>query len=172
MSPRVGVYGKADAEADIAVHAALTTAIHGVGELHVAGIQTAGEDASRVFWNLPETLVALSDLNRTETLATPTSLDLRSHTSTKARFAILKIWLRPDTVGTGESCNINLRVTDVPQSASPRHAIYKDTSKAGNPQYAEVISPELDEDGTIQYTIYVATDWQLDTIIEVMGWIE
>lgn len=167
--PKMGTYTQADADRDIAVHAALTTAIHGVGSSHVAGFGVAGQELSKVIWK-PTGEVALDDNNRTATLDW-TELDLTAYTSERAKFAIVRLYIKPDTVGSGDYSYLRIRENGSITTRTPRVDLDKAGSTEGVIHYETAIIA-LDNDRKIQYAITPGTGWQLDSNIDVLGYIE
>ena len=165
----MSVLVKANIDSKIATHAALTTGIHGVGALNIAGFHSAGEALSKIIWkDVSET--AVSDLNRTTNLSS-TVLDLTALTSEKAKGVFLLLEIRADTVGSGNSSYLQLWKNDT----SPVHRPTVNLDKAGTTvavyQYEEVFVG-LDSDRKLEYIIQVGTGWQVDSRIRVLGYIE
>lgn len=167
--PRMGTYTQADADRDIAVHAALTTAIHGVGSLHVAGFGVAGQELSKIIWK-DESGIALNDNNRTG-LKTAQVLDLTNFTSERAKFAIVRLSMKADTIGTGPSCGLNIYKNGTTPNLFPRLILEKDHCTVGGRQYVITLIG-LDDERTIIYAIDVGAGWQVDSDIDVLGFIE
>ncbi|MBA7552459.1 hypothetical protein ES705_45020 [subsurface metagenome] len=113
---------------------------------------------------------AMTDLNRTESLPF-TALDLTVFTSPNAKFAILNLRIRADTVGSGTNSGVWVRKHGTTPANCPRLLL----DRLGTVQilyhYAQVIIG-LDSAQAIDYLISVGTDWQVDTRIEVLGYIE
>ncbi|MBA7578722.1 hypothetical protein ES708_20587 [subsurface metagenome] len=158
-----------DAPALIAAHAALTTGIHGVGLLHVAGFHAAGQALSKIIW-LSTPLKVMEDDGRLETLDW-TDLDLNSVTSDNAKLAILLLQFRPLEIGTGSNSYIGVRKNGETPDFYPRRIVYIDGFTGGERSYTEVIVG-MDSNQVIEYRIYVGTDWEIDSDIEILGYIE
>jgi len=127
------------------------------------------KDFSRVIWK-DISRTAVSDLNRTEDLAF-TELDLTDDTSPKAKFAILRMRIKADTVGGGNDSYIAIRKNGTTPAAYPSLTLDKAAATVGVYNYQTVIIG-LDSERKIQYRINVGTNWQVDTRIEVLGYIE
>ena len=113
---------------------------------------------------------ALSDLDRTVSLPF-TPLDLLPRTSINAKFAIVRIRVRADTVGAGTDSYVSIRK----HGTSPTHYPVLSLDKAGTTAavyHYLVTIIGLGDGQKIDYLIDVGTGWQLDTRIEVLGYIE
>jgi hypothetical protein len=124
---------------------------------------------SKIIWK-DSSQTALSDLNRTSSL-NYTALDLTPYTSPNAKLAFVSMRIKPDTVGTGQYCSLSLRKKGTTPTAVP--ALLLD--KAGTTQgvYHKATSLiGLDAERKIEYNIIVGTNWQIDTRIYVLGYIE
>lgn len=159
----------ADLERDIAAHAALTTGIHGVGSLHIAGFHSAGQAVDKTIWKATNQR-AVNDDDRTVDLAW-TELDLTAYTSENAKFAVLMLQLKPNTIGTGSSCNVRVRK----HGDTPTYVALLRIPKDGVTvpvATEEVVEVGLGPGQTIDYTIDVGTGWDIDTEIDVLGYRE
>lgn len=161
---------KANIDAKIATHAALTIGIHGVGSLHIAGFHSAGEEVSKVI-RKDASQMAMSDINRTSGTTQWTDLDLTAYTSAAAKFAIVRLKIKADTVGTGNYCYLAIRKNGTTPVAYPRQTCDLAGTTAGVYHYqVEIIG--IDAEQVIEYKISVGANWQIDTAIEVLGYIE
>jgi len=164
-----GVAGTIAGLADIVAHAALATGIHGVGALNIAGFHSAGQEVSKVIWK-DGSETAMSDDNRTEDLI-PTDLDMTPYTSANAKFAIVRLEMRADTIGTGNYCELRIRKNGTSPAHVPMLILDKAQVTAAVWHY-QVVIIGLDEDGLIEYFINPGTGWQVDSDIRVLGYIE
>lgn len=160
---------KANIDAKIADHAALTTGLHGVGSLHIAGFYSAGEEVSKVIWKDVSQTV-LSDSNRTVDLDW-TDLDLTGSTSANAKFAILLLRMKANTIGTGSSCQLKVRKNGTTPAYYPEHRIDKEGITAGFYINQEVIVG-LDSGQVLEYAIEMGVGWDVNSRIVVLGYIE
>jgi len=166
-----GISGSIASVENILAHAVLTTGVHGVGLLHVAGFVDAGQEVSKVIWkDASET--ALNDDNRTSSIFFQnTELDLTAFTSANAKFAIVRMDFKADVVGSGDDCYFSIRKNGTTPTHYPRVAMHKTSAIVGF-RYYEVAIIGLDEDRKIQYQIDVTTGWTVDSDIKVLGYIE
>lgn len=153
----------------IAAHAALTTGIHGVGSLHIAGFHSAGEEVSRVIWK-DEPATVIIDLSRTEDLAY-TDEDVTVETSANAKLVYLIVGVKPDTVGSGNYCRVRLRKNGITPSNPIELRINKNEGIVGSYKYRYVLLA-LDSGQVFEYDIDIGTGWQLDTYIRVAAYVE
>ena len=154
---------------ELVTHAALTTGVHGVGSSYLPKFDQEGQKVSKVIWkDSPQT--ALNDDNRTSTL-TFTDLDLSGYTSLYAKFAIVRMDLKADTVGTGNDCDLKIRKNGTTPAHYPRLILDKAGTTAGVSKYMVAIIG-LDDGQVIEYAIDVGTNWQVDSDIKVLGYIE
>ena len=100
-----------------------------------------------------------------------TDLDLTSETSSNAKFAILLLRFRPTTIGTGSYSYIGVRRNGDSPARFPRIYPHIDGLTGGEQFYAEVIVG-MDSNQVIEYKIYVGTDWEIDSTIYLLGYIE
>lgn len=155
--------------AAIQTHKAATTDVHGVGSSHVAAFHSAGQEVSKVIWK-DTSITVLSDNDRTVDLAY-TDLDLSAYTSNKAKFAILNLMLKPTTIGSGNFCQLNVRKNGTTASYSPSLIIFK-VGIIQNFFQEQVVIVGLDYSQELEYEIDVGVDWQLDSRIRLLGYIE
>ena len=155
--------------AKIAAHAALTTAIHGVGSLHVAGFQSAGQALSKVIWR-PTVGSVVSDSDRTVTLDW-TDVDISYLTGDNAKFAILLLRSKVNTVGTGSYALIGVRKNGETPSYYPLLKPYQKAVEADDRLY-EFVIVGLDSDQVLEYKIELTAGWDIDTDITLLGHIE
>lgn len=124
---------------------------------------------SKVIWkDTPE--LALNDTNRTASLSW-TVHDLTGWTSATAKFAILQVLFRADTIGTGSYSQVRARKNGTSPTAYPTLELDKDGVTTGVYHYALWIVG-LDSEQKIEYSITVGTNWNVDTLIYVLGYIE
>ncbi|MBA7640891.1 hypothetical protein ES703_48562 [subsurface metagenome] len=113
---------------------------------------------------------AMTDLDRTESLPY-TDLVLTPFTSPAAKLAILLLRARADTIGTGAATRFSVRKNGTAPAAYPTMTLNRLGITAGSYHFTQVIVG-LDAAQTIEYWIAVGTNWQVDTRISVMGYIE
>lgn len=156
-------------KADLDTHEAATTGIHGVGSLHIAAFHSAGGEASKIIWN-DSSPIALTDFNRTEVLDW-TSLDLTSFTSIRAKFAILIIRMRADTKGSDDS---TFKIRKKGTTPGSTQTLVLDASGITTGIFHHKVAfIGLDSNRSMEYYVGVGPGgWQLDSIIEVLGYIE
>ena len=165
----MSVLVKADIDGKIATHAVLTTGVHGVGALNIAGFHSSGEALSKVIWkNSSES--ALSDLDRTVSLGM-TDLDLTAFTSANAKAALVQLEMRADVIGTGNSCLLALRKNGTSPAHRPSLQLDKAGATAAVYQF-EMVLIGLDSGRIMEYLITVGTGWTIDSRIRVLGYIE
>jgi len=124
---------------------------------------------SKVIWiDAPSS--AMTDLNRVASLGW-TDLDITAKTSADAKLALLSLWLRPDVVGTGIHSFLSVRKNGTTPSYLPNLIVNKAQITAGGEVQTFVIVG-LDSGQVLEYYIYVATGWQIDTLISVLGYVE
>ena len=111
------------------IHAALTTGIHGVGSLHIAGFHAQGQEVSMVRW-FAASKTPLVDSNRTVSLDW-TELYL-PNVSASAKYAILQLRLVTDTVGAGSYSSLRIRKKGDTPTYSPELRVYHDFAANGN----------------------------------------
>lgn len=133
----------------------------------VAAAKAAG--LSKVVWK-DASSTALTDFDRTEILDW-TDLDLTDYTSPDAKFAILGLRMRADTVGTDDS-SLKIRKNGTTPGISPILTMDAAGTTAGVYQRLVIIIG-LDSGQVIEYCIAVGPGgWQVDSIIDVLGYIE
>jgi len=154
---------------ELSNHAALTTGVHGLAALHAAGFHSAGQAVSRVIWK-DLSQAALEDLNRTETLDW-TTLDLTAYTSADAKIAFVRLQIHVDTVGTGARCLLRARQNGTTSVAFPEIRVNKEAVTAGN-YFSFTSLVGMDSGQVIEYNIIIDTGWQIDSYIDVLGYIE
>ena len=156
-------------KADLDTHEAAVTGIHGVGSLNIAGFHSTGEEVSKVIWK-DASSTALTDFNRTEVLDW-TDLDLTEYVSPNAKFAILGLRMRADTVGTDDS-DLKIRKNGTTPGISPILTLDAQGTTPG--VYKRLVTIiGLDSGQVIEYCVAVGPGgWQLDSIIDVLGYIE
>lgn len=151
----------------IGAHAALTTGIHGAGSDHLALFEQASQLVSKAIWIATDTV--LTDSNRSATLDW-TDLDLTAETSERAKFAILLLRVSPDTVGTGTYSYLQVRKNGVASAYTPILRLMLEVEQGT--YYFECVIVGLDSDQVLEYKISVGTDWQIDSRIDLLGYIE
>ncbi len=153
----------------IAAHAADASAHHArYTDAEALAAAIAG-GLSKVIWkDASET--ALADLNRTETVDW-TDLDLTAYTSSDAKFAILGLRLRADILGTSDT-ELRLRKKGTAPAAQQRLGLDAAGTTAGVFHRKQLIIG-LDSGQVIEYTIVLGPGgWQVDSIVDVLGYIE
>ncbi|MBA7588096.1 hypothetical protein ES708_30144 [subsurface metagenome] len=124
---------------------------------------------TKVIWkDASET--AMDDSNRTASLPY-TLLCLTPYTSPNAKLAILMLRMRPDTVGSGLYSQLFIRKNDTLPASLPRLILDKAGTSPYVYHYCQVIIG-LDSSQFIEYNIWVGTGWQVDSQINVLGYIE
>jgi hypothetical protein len=113
---------------------------------------------------------AMVDLNRTESLDF-TALDLSPYTSPKAKWAIVRINLKADTIGTDPSSFLAIRKNGTTPNYYPIVVLGREGATVAV-YYRFTVPIGLDSAQMIEYRIYVGTNWQVDSRIEVLGYIE
>lgn len=154
-------------DAKIKEHSDITTGIHGVGSLYVAAFKSSGERASKIV-AVSGLVYALQDTNRTSDSGY-TDCDISAEVSANARFAIIGIQIRPDTVGSGSAVLIYLRANG--ETTTVRVKLDKTNATAGD-WYGQTVIVGLDGSQVFEYNIDVTTGWQIDTYLRVLGYIE
>lgn len=149
-------YGSIDVDAHASRHA-------------IGGADTLDGSFSKVVWK-DASEQALSDLNRTSSLSA-TDLDLTAYTSSDAKLVILTVTVVVDTIGSGSNCVVGVRKNGTTPAAAPQNKVMKDGVTTGVPIPVEVIIA-MDTDEIIEYWITIGTGWQIDTYINVLGYIE
>ncbi|GAH37960.1 unnamed protein product [marine sediment metagenome] len=153
---------------DVSAHAALTTGIHGVGALHVAGFHAAGQAVSKVIWK--DTFDVVLDLAAQTIDIDWTDIDLTANTSPNAKIALVRLYLRLVDGGTAGANFLGIRkkgTTDYwgveMTNALPDGMAVQSAGLIG-----------LDAGQVIEYSVTVATAGtpSLRCIIFVMGYIE
>ncbi len=124
---------------------------------------------SKVIWK-DVSQSAMVDLNRT-TFLDFTTLDLAPYTSPNAKLAILLLGFKPDTIGTGTMSTFLVRKHGTTPSYPPEIVLPRDGSTVGVYIRTTVLIG-LDSAQLIDYYIYPGTNWQVDSHIEVLGYIE
>jgi len=113
---------------------------------------------------------ALADMNRTVTLDW-TDLDLTAHTSSDAKLAILLLRFRADVLGL-DDCLLRLRKNGTTPAANS-FMILDAAGTTTGVFHHEFVIIGLDTSQVIEYSIAVGPGgWQIDTIIDVLGYIE
>lgn len=153
----------------IAVHAALTTGIHGAGSNYIAHFGQENKVVNKVIWKDASEL-AVTDDDRIASLEW-TDFDLTAYTSANAKFALLQLLLRADTVGTGNDVSLSVRKNGTTPAAFPKLVLFKDGTTVGRFLYQDALVA-LDSGQVIEYKIVLTTDWQVDSRIHVIGYIE
>lgn len=123
----------------------------------------------RVIWK-DSSETGMSDLDRAATLAF-TELDLTAQTSPAAKFAILRMRIKANTVGAGNDSYIAVRKNGTTPAAHPWLGLDKAGTTVAVYRFQTFIIG-LDSERKIQYKIDVGTGWQIDTRISVLGYIE
>lgn len=172
LRPNPGIYlplqgGTMQGDIDMASHF-ITTLPTPTDPLHPA---TKGyvDALTKVTWK-DASANALADMNRTETLEW-TDLDLTAHTSSDAKLAILLLRLRADVLGL-DDCLLKLRKNGTAPAANSYLALDAagTTVLVFHHQHAII---GLDTSQVIEYSIQLGPGgWQIDTIIDVLGYIE
>ncbi len=126
-------------------------------------------EVSHVIWK-DEPEIAVNDNNRTG-LLTATVLDLTNFTSERAKFAIVRLSMKADTIGTDPLCALNIYKNGTTPNLFPRLILEKDHCTVGGRQYVITLIG-LDDERKIIYRIDVGANWQIDTDIDVFGYIE
>lgn len=114
---------------------------------------------------------ALTDLNRNATIDW-TDLDLTAHTSADAKIAMLKLTIGMDSVTPPGNARLLVRKNGTTPDRTPEVRINPnagDTAGAYQVAYVEV---GLDAGQVMEYTIIVAGTIQVDSYIDVLGYIE
>lgn len=112
----------------------------------------------------------LNDTNRTADSGW-TDLDLTSSTSANAEWAILRLHLHIDSVSGGQ-VSLNVRRNGDTPTYTPRIFFTDaDGRSAGGDYYATVICG-MDSGQVIEYNIDISGTIQVDSTIEVLGYIE
>ncbi|MBA7590034.1 hypothetical protein ES708_32133 [subsurface metagenome] len=124
---------------------------------------------SKIIWK-DASQTALSDLDRTVTL-TWTELDITARTSPTAKLAIIRLRLKADAVGTGSDSYIAIRKHGTAPAHHPQLRLDKAGTTVGVYNY-QVVIIGLDIDRKIDYAIVIGSNWQIDSRIEVLGYIE
>ena len=123
---------------------------------------------SKVVWlDTPEQIV--SDADRTSTL-TWTPLDISAQTSSKAKFAILSLKFKADTVGTGNNSGLMVKKGGVVATQYPELRLGQEVTVAT--LYPLEVIVGLSDTQVVDYRISVGTGWQVDSYIYVLGYIE
>ena len=123
-----------------------------------------------VVWKDTPTRV-LTDSNRT-TSATWTSIDLTASTSANATAALLKFEIQMDSVSAPGRADLGVRKNGTSPSYHPQLRISdKNGDVAGSIVYGFAICG-LDSGQVLQYEIAMSGTIQVDTFIEVLGYIE
>lgn len=122
---------------------------------------------SKAVWK--ETVTVLTDSNRTESLDW-TDLDLTAFTSSGAEFAMLLLRVSADTVGTGSYSYLQVRKNGSSSAYVPALRVALEVTEGV--YYFEFVIVGLDSDQVLEYKISVGTDWQIDSRIDLVGYIE
>jgi len=114
---------------------------------------------------------AMIDGNRLATLDW-TDLDLTAFTSATAKIAYLELQLRADTVGNGSFVYLSVRKNGTTPTFTP--ILIQGTEIKAMVSYRRDILVGLDSGQVIEYRIASGdwTGWQIDTNIQVFGYIE
>lgn len=126
-------------------------------------------DFSKVIW-MDAAETAISDYDRTVDLPF-TDLDLTAITSPNAKFAILRMRIKADTVGPGNHSYIAIRKNGTSPVSYPWLRLDKAGTTVGVYNF-EVVIVGLDSEQVIEYKIDVGGGWQVDSTIQVLGYIE
>ena len=131
--------------------------------------KTYSDTHSKFIWlDAPGT--AKTDINRTVTLDW-TALDLGYWTSPNAKLVILKLRIRADVVGDGASSFLAVRKHGTTPILYPELLLDKAGTTVAVFHHQSFIMG-MDNDQLIDYTISVGTNWQLDSSIGVLGYVE
>lgn len=152
---------------DLATHAALTSAVHGVGAAHIAGFHSAGQEVSKIIWKDVNSKI-LSKNNQTSD--TPyTDLDATAHSSANAKFLILRIYMVIDAYTDGY-----LVLTVRKNGTTPTYpAQILGCNQPEANKVAELTTiVALDNDQVFEYWITITGTAQADFSIVVLGYIE
>ena len=114
---------------------------------------------------------ALTDLNRTSTLAY-TDLDLTAFTSAAAKFAILRLGISVDSISAGGSAYLAVRKNGTAPSAPPILWIGAAAGDAAGAYHYITTLVGLNTGQVIEYQISVGGTIQIDSYIDVLGYIE
>lgn len=131
----------------------------------IAAVATGG---SQVIWK-DASERALTDSNRTTTLNF-TDLDLTAYTSAAAKFAIIQLRIHSDAVGASGYSYLTIRKNGTTPAYAPLIMLEYGMG-AGNTYFLLGIVG-LDAGQGIEYKIYVDADFQIDSYIDILGYIE
>jgi len=92
-----------------------------------------------------------------------------SETSPNAKFAIFRLRLKADTVGSGDFCSLAVRKNGETPTHMPKLVIDKAVTVAVD--HYQVVIVGLDTDQMYEYELLVGTGWQVDAFIEILGYI-
>lgn len=163
------VCSEAEADAKVAAHGALTTGVHGVGALHVAGFHTAGQAVSKIIWKAALDQ-AMEDNDRTVTSAW-IELDLTAHSSANAKGVWLLLYIRPDVVGAGAQVQLRVRKHGDDPTWFPTIRVNKNVGLVGTWEQLNAFVG-CDNEQKIDYAIILAAGWTIDTALFVTGYVE
>jgi len=168
MCPQVGLYTQANADADIATHAADASAHHAKYTDAAALAAAIAGGLSEVVWkDTPSN--ALTDLNRTVSLDW-TDLDLTAFTSANAKFAILLLRMNIDAHTDGDLYLHTLQNGTTPSVSTM--ILVKEANAVASSFWEHYCIIGLDTGQVIQYKITLTGTAQIDSYLEVLGYIE
>ncbi len=159
-------------EADLAAHGIATTAIHGVGALHIAGFHSVGQEVSKVIWK-DESEMALELVNQSTDVAW-TELDLTAFTSANAKFAILQLMIGVDSITAGASnwARLAVRKNGTTPYVYPLLGIDGEWAVAGMYYYSQAVIVDMASGQLIDYCLQHNGTARVDLDIDVLGYIE
>lgn len=163
----ISIAGLAGESAELATHKAATTGVHGAGTDHLALFGAASEVVSKVVWK-DAPARALTDADRTVSSGY-VDLDLTASTSSSAKFAILNLILHLDSYTTGR---IYILVRKNGTTPSYMGMVECAPPVAGAHLYTGVVIVGLDTGQVVEYAIVLTGTAQVDSYIDVLGYIE
>jgi len=97
--------------------------------------------------------------------------DLTGETSPNAKFVILQLKIRADTVGSSGSASIGVRKNGTVPTRYPQLVLDRLGTETAIYHY-ETIILGLDTNKVFEYEVSLGTGWQVDVIVDVLGYIE
>ena len=154
----------------LGIHEAKTTGVHGAGDEHLALFGEASQVLNKVVWK-DVSEQALYDANRTATLDW-TDLDLTALTSVAAKYALIVLVLKIDSISAGAYCKLEVRKNGTTPTYNNRlDSHYSGGNRAGSNVFMSCVIG-LDAGQVIEYRLTVDGTIQFDTYVRVVGYIE
>jgi len=133
-------------------------------------VDAAAVDRSKVIWKATSEN-ALTDSDRTASLGF-TDLDLTAYTSADAKFAIVRLYIKIDSITPAATATLDIRKNGNTPDVCSRVRVSSLNGNIAGAQDLETAIIGLDGGQVLEYAITIGGTIQVDSMIDVLGYIE